>query len=1059
MINYLIEGRVEDDYRQHYNSIDREIYDAIIKADPSTRNNSEGEPETVGFISTTFLLQRYLKGDRDWVSDLEKVTQAATTFLAKQRTTDLTKDEKNLKNYPSVKSFIDYMVDGIKPELEGVVEVDPITNVYNTAFTEISREEFDEIIKLDPQTSNKSVGPDARRFLLPRYLEGEKDFLTYKFEVTSALTKYNKVKKTYSKELQDIVNFKSVNEFVDLVLSTDGIETDLLKSLRNDERTDRNGEKVKDSIKLILSTSKYYILQPLNPMANHAIARHVRWSSNEPGMHWCTGTYDMMYNHFYTYGGRNGKNIYCIMSKQDDMDKNINFQFNTTNNNQYLGELRDGFDNLTNFEKVFNLDPDLCIAMMRYEEFKHIPEIRSYYEQIKLLQNGRLEVSDISEIDNIRKFKHLVKHVILNNPITEIPESCFMDFVNLEKVDFNDNITKIGAEAFKNCESLKTIRLPKNLVRIGPKAFSNCKNLNGAIEIPNSCDYIGFNAFEHTGNRLHLNILDNRPSKLRIPKEYIGWFTSKHTKVISDKDSIYNVDPLNEEILDEKLPSSLANAYKKSQRLNYSTRANLGSHTQLKNRRSVDWDYNTADYEKLSKEEAKTFLGLSGDSSRAKRLYNKDEFNNRLSQLRFVVADGVFEFESNVGPKDALQALLIPQNINSNTFSSHNYTSFKNGSYTEPKSYGDILIIIDIATDIYKTNEYDYPISNEIQRKRNRNAKVDSIAHLDTSLLGTEDPHNPRREYDQLSAGHKTYYYGELDTGLHNIKQRYNIHDKRSQDYADSLVKKKAIKNELVTARKALKTLETNFEKEYISEDEYNEEKINLIDLITKLTSDYKLVCEEVNKKAAKLLLSMSTDLDGNDSIYVNRKRRETALVRSIKSYINKLEQVHKQLKNVGDSIDKLEKTDILVDDPEFKQLKRDVSNIEETITKKQRHIQEIEDKINYWREQIEIANKEILKLSAQKDISEEEMAELVAHQSDIASYFDTLVEKLVIKKQEEISNLYDEYERLKKLLNPNYQAPWKKVQVNTDLNTDLENLIEVIDLFITEAESPVDVD
>ncbi len=69
----------------------------------------------------------------------------------------------------------------------------------------------------------------------------------------------------------------------------------------------------------------------------------------------------------------------------------------------------------------------------------------------------------------------------------------------------NLNITTIGGYAFYSCTSLTSIKFPSTLQRIEDSAFDGCVYVSGDVVIPDSVEYIGYDAFDGLGHNVNLN--------------------------------------------------------------------------------------------------------------------------------------------------------------------------------------------------------------------------------------------------------------------------------------------------------------------------------------------------------------------------------------------------------------------------------------------------------------------------------------------------------------------------------------------------------------------------
>ncbi len=87
-----------------------------------------------------------------------------------------------------------------------------------------------------------------------------------------------------------------------------------------------------------------------------------------------------------------------------------------------------------------------------------------------------------------------LKHIIIPEGFTEIPEEAFVYCAELLSVQLPQSLQTIGANAFQNCQYLENVHIPDGVTTISPGAFGNCYRLAN-IQLPNSVTTIGEYAF------------------------------------------------------------------------------------------------------------------------------------------------------------------------------------------------------------------------------------------------------------------------------------------------------------------------------------------------------------------------------------------------------------------------------------------------------------------------------------------------------------------------------------------------------------------------------------
>ena len=100
-----------------------------------------------------------------------------------------------------------------------------------------------------------------------------------------------------------------------------------------------------------------------------------------------------------------------------------------------------------------------------------------------------------SGINNLTtETKEVIKGVILEEPMTFIPNKFLRGYSSMESVTIPNSVLIIGEEAFYGCSRLTNVEIPNSVTTIERHAFWQCSSLM-SVKIPNSVTTIGNNAF------------------------------------------------------------------------------------------------------------------------------------------------------------------------------------------------------------------------------------------------------------------------------------------------------------------------------------------------------------------------------------------------------------------------------------------------------------------------------------------------------------------------------------------------------------------------------------
>ena len=115
---------------------------------------------------------------------------------------------------------------------------------------------------------------------------------------------------------------------------------------------------------------------------------------------------------------------------------------------------------------------------------------------------NKLELPEGLTVINAGAFtRSRLREIVLPGSLRDIPDQCFMDCIDLEKVTLGSEIEYIGREAFARCYSLSAFTIPENssLKVIDDVAFSGCGGITSFAPFENSVTTIGERAFQGTG--------------------------------------------------------------------------------------------------------------------------------------------------------------------------------------------------------------------------------------------------------------------------------------------------------------------------------------------------------------------------------------------------------------------------------------------------------------------------------------------------------------------------------------------------------------------------------
>ena len=150
-----------------------------------------------------------------------------------------------------------------------------------------------------------------------------------------------------------------------------------------------------------------------------------------------------------------------------------------------------------------------------------------------------------------------IKHVVIEDGVTDIGYCAFGDCSNLKDITIADSVTNIGKLAFKNCSSLENIIIPNSVEVINSYTFYNCNNIT-RVTIPTGVTTIDRKAFcectnltdiyyggtEEQWNKMSISSENDELENVTIHyKRDIPLTTATITKSETSEGYTFNVEP------------------------------------------------------------------------------------------------------------------------------------------------------------------------------------------------------------------------------------------------------------------------------------------------------------------------------------------------------------------------------------------------------------------------------------------------------------------------------------------------------------------------------------
>ena len=326
---------------------------------------------------------------------------------------------------------------------------------------------FNALIELDPtyRAGSKSAGKYGK-WLLNLYNKGNlsKDEFD---DIPELLNQFT----TFRNRLEDtdlVKSYQSLEELSDALAAV--VDDQSMLTHRQQVRFAKKAKKGKvvtpaeDKYDTVFENDTYVICVPKTHEASMKLGA---------GTSWCTAGTE---KHWYDDYTKNGGKLYIIKNKKTGE----RWQYNDSHR-VILNQEDRRFDVM----KWLTTDAELN-AFMSSLDAGMFPDLSAITSDGTYTYTG-------GQITN-EQFQSLIKKVIVDSSVTEIPRRAFMGCKYLSSVVIPDTVTSIGGSAFRECFRLREISIPDTVTAIGATAFFDCVKLS-SIDIPDSVTSLGAYAF------------------------------------------------------------------------------------------------------------------------------------------------------------------------------------------------------------------------------------------------------------------------------------------------------------------------------------------------------------------------------------------------------------------------------------------------------------------------------------------------------------------------------------------------------------------------------------
>jgi len=191
----------------------------------------------------------------------------------------------------------------------------------------------------------------------------------------------------------------------------------------------------------------------------------------------------------------------------------------------------------------------LLICILPFVQVSSIAERNDVWGELNwhLDDNGTLSITGTGRMNDYNylmdegwlKYSKAIRKVIIQQGITNISESAFLQCTQLETLVIPDSVVSIDRSAFDGCVNLQLNNIPGHIKNIGIHAFSDCDSISN-LSISEGVEVIDVGAFSNCDMLISVSIPD---SVISVGDDIFVYCQNLEKVHVSDRNQVlYTVD-------------------------------------------------------------------------------------------------------------------------------------------------------------------------------------------------------------------------------------------------------------------------------------------------------------------------------------------------------------------------------------------------------------------------------------------------------------------------------------------------------------------------------------